>query len=187
MSRFTAINQTFEPATNFQKAKDISRSDARPGRITARQKAGVVSSDPQRLAKNKINSDSFSYNKSMPTSYPMVSTHGSFSEQAVNRGITTTDLQRDPDLPASHQTQEGSQHEAPVNATRQSPVSAMQIQRKESGGTRSQTANPRKRRNPIEKTLGDERLQSPHKKLKQHRTIAREENSSILRSTELSK
>ncbi|KAI4220916.1 MAG: hypothetical protein L6R36_007266 [Xanthoria steineri] len=116
----------------------------------------------------------------------MLSPHGSFSEHAVHGGITTTDLQRDPDLPASHQTQEGSQHEAPVNATQQSSVSAMQTQRGESGGTLSQTANPRKRRNPVEKTHGDERLQPPHKKLKQNRTIAREENTSILRSTELS-
>ncbi|KAI4237158.1 MAG: hypothetical protein LQ349_002051 [Xanthoria aureola] len=116
----------------------------------------------------------------------MLSPHGSFSEHAVHRGITTTDLQRDPDLPASHQTQEGSQHEAPVNATQQSSVSAMQIQRGESGVTRSQTANPRKRRNPVEKTHGDEVLQPPHKNLKQRRTIACEENSSILRSTELS-
>lgn len=185
MSGFTAINQSLESATNFQKAKDIHGSDSSLSRVTARQRAGVVSSKSQRHAKNRVISNSSLYTGSFQTLCSTLSTHRWCSD--VHRDIATNDPSCAPGPPASHQTGGGSQNKAPVNAAQQSPISAVELQQDRYSETRSQTANPRKRRNHVEKGQAHERLQPPHKKLKHRRTVAREETTTVSCSMEVSK
>lgn len=187
MSGFTAINQSLEPATNFRKAKDRNGSDGSLSRVTARQRAGVESCKPKGHAKNRVISNGSLYTGSFATLCSTLSAHRWCSDQGVPRVITTNDPDCGPGLPASHQTGEGSQNKAPVNAAQQSPVSAVELQQDKSSGTRSQAANPGKRRNHVEETRAYEKLQPPHKKLKQRRTVAREETTSASCSMEVGK